>query len=107
MFPPLPPACCAASSARKSLPWPAASLPLRNTADASQPVPGARMNPQALNVLIHHPDPILSAGLVAALRQHGMFEVFVHGVDNLGDDGPRIDALVADFEGAMRLVDPA
>ncbi|MDM0001230.1 response regulator transcription factor [Variovorax sp. J22P240] len=59
------------------------------------------------NILIHHPDPILSAGLVAALRQHGMFEVFVHGVDHLGPDGPRIDAVVADYDGALRLVDPA
>ncbi|SFM20517.1 DNA-binding response regulator [Variovorax sp. OV329] len=62
------------------------------------------MNSQAprTNVLIHHPDPILSAGLVAALRQHGMFEVFVHGVDNLGADGPVIDVVIADYEGAMR-----
>lgn len=64
-------------------------------------------DPLRSNVLIFHPDPILSAGLVAALRQHGMFEVFVHGVDNLGADGPAIDAVIADYDNALRLIDPA
>lgn len=59
------------------------------------------------NILIFHPDPLLSAGLVAALRQQGMFEVFVFGVDHLGVDGPSIDAVIADFDNAMRLIDPA
>ncbi|MDM0078453.1 response regulator transcription factor [Variovorax sp. J2P1-59] len=64
------------------------------------------MNQNALrpNILIFHPDPLLSAGLVAALRQQGTFEVYVFGVDHLGADGPSIDAVIADFDNAMRLV---
>lgn len=59
------------------------------------------------NLLVMHPDPILCAGLVAALRQEAPFEVFVHGVDHLGPDGPRIDAVIADYGNAMRLTDRA
>ena len=62
--------------------------------------------PRHSNVLVMHPDPILSAGLVAALRQHATFEVFVHGVDNLGPDGPQVDVVIADFSNAMRLTEP-
>jgi DNA-binding NarL/FixJ family response regulator len=60
--------------------------------------------PRRRNVLIVHPDPILCVGLLAALRQHGLFEIFVHGVDNLGAGGPQIDAVIADYDTAMRLV---
>lgn len=66
------------------------------------------MNFQCLhraNLLVMHPDPILSAGLVAALRQHNEFEVFVQGVDNLGSDGPRVDVVIADYNSAMRLAE--
>lgn len=66
------------------------------------------MNYQSLrltNLLVIHSDPILSTGLVAALRQHAAFEVFVEGVDYLGTDGPRIDLIVADYTNAMRLTD--
>lgn len=55
------------------------------------------------NLLVMHPDPILCAGLVAALRQHAAFEVFVHGVDHLGADGPAIDVVIADYANAMQL----
>jgi DNA-binding NarL/FixJ family response regulator len=58
------------------------------------------------NLLVMHPDPILSAGLVAAFRQQATFEVFVHGVDNLGSDGPRVDVVIADYANAIRLADP-
>lgn len=67
------------------------------------------MNYQTLrrsNVLVMQPDPILSAGLVAALRQQPTFEVFVHGVDNLGPEGPRVDVVIADYVNAMRLTQP-
>ena len=67
------------------------------------------MNYQTLrrsNVLVMQPDPILSAGLVAALRQQPTFEVFVHGVDNLGPEGPRVDVVIADYGNAMRLTQP-
>ncbi|KWT64518.1 MULTISPECIES: response regulator transcription factor [unclassified Variovorax] len=59
------------------------------------------------NVLVMQPDPILSAGLVAALRQHAAFEVYVHGVDNLGPEGARIDVVIADYGNAMQLTQPA
>lgn len=58
------------------------------------------------NVLVMQPDPILSAGLVAALRQHPTLEVFVHGVDNLGPEEPRIDVVIADYGSAMQLTHP-
>lgn len=58
------------------------------------------------NVLVMQPDPILSAGLVAALRQQPTFEVFVHGVDNLGPEGPRVDVVIADYSNSMRLTQP-
>lgn len=67
------------------------------------------MNYQPLrrsNLLVMHPDPILCAGLVAALRQHASFEVFVHGVDNLGPEGPQVDVVIADYSNAMRLTEP-
>lgn len=66
------------------------------------------MNFQSLrrfNLLVMHPDPILCAGLVAALRQHAAFEVFVHGVDHLGAGGPQVDVVIADYATAMRLTD--
>lgn len=63
--------------------------------------------PARSNVLVMHADPLLSAGLVAALRQHPRFEVFVHGVDNLGGDGPPMDAVITDYADALRLADPA
>ncbi|HSV44352.1 MAG TPA: response regulator transcription factor [Ramlibacter sp.] len=59
------------------------------------------------NILIMHSDPILSAGLVAALRQHDSFEVFVHGVDHLGSDGPTMRVVIADYGNALLLTDPA
>jgi DNA-binding NarL/FixJ family response regulator len=58
-------------------------------------------------VLAMHPDPILCAGLVTALRRHAAFEVFVHGVDDLAPDAARIDVVIADYDSAMRLTDAA
>lgn len=51
---------------------------------------------------MHH-DPILSAGLVTALRQHPAFEIFVDGVDAESPQGPRIDVVVTDYKHAMHL----
>jgi DNA-binding NarL/FixJ family response regulator len=56
-----------------------------------------------LNVLVMHSDPLLSAGLVAALRQHPSFEMRVHGDENLSAAGRQIDVVIADYENAMRL----
>jgi DNA-binding NarL/FixJ family response regulator len=52
-----------------------------------------------------HPDPILSAGLVAALREQPTFEVFVNGVDHAGFEWPDIDVVISDYYNAMRLTD--
>ena len=57
------------------------------------------------NLLVMHPDPILCAGLVAALRQHATFEVFVHGTDNVDMDGPPVDVVIADYPNAIRLTE--
>jgi DNA-binding NarL/FixJ family response regulator len=59
------------------------------------------------NILVMHEDPLLSAGLVAALRQHVAFEVFVSDIDTASSDEPRIDVVIADYCHAMRLIDPA
>lgn len=57
-------------------------------------------------LLVFHPDPILCAGLAAALRQHGNFEVVVRGVDDTGADSPRPEVVIADYLNAVRLADP-
>jgi len=57
-------------------------------------------------VLVMHPDPILSAGLVAALGQHPGFDVLLRDGDPTGSAGERIDVVVADYDSAMRLADP-
>lgn len=59
------------------------------------------------NVLVMHADPILSAGVVAALRQHPTLDVLVHGVDSLDPQSPPIDVVIADYGNAIRLTDAA
>jgi DNA-binding NarL/FixJ family response regulator len=54
------------------------------------------------NVLVVHEDPLLRAGLVTALRQQLGLDVFVEGDGALA----RIDVVIADHAGAMRLVEP-
>jgi two-component system NarL family response regulator len=58
-------------------------------------------------VLVMHADPLLRAGLVAALRQHSGFDVLVDGVDAVRADGPAIDVVIADYANAIRLADSA
>ena len=58
------------------------------------------------NILVMHHDPLLRAGLVAALREHAAFEVFVDDDHTLGSHEPRIDVVIADYEHAMRLMHP-
>ena len=58
-----------------------------------------------LSVLVMHADPIVCAGVVAALRQHPVFEVSVRRTDESGDDGPRVDVAITDYDNAMRLTD--
>ena len=58
-------------------------------------------------IMVVQHDPLLCAGLVVALREHGQFEVHVGAVDSVDADCPRIDVVVADYAHAMRLADPA
>lgn len=57
------------------------------------------------NVLVMHADPILSAGVVAALRQHPTLEVLVDGVDPLDPQSSPVDVVIADYGNAIRLTD--
>lgn len=59
------------------------------------------------SVLVMHHDPLLHAGLVAALRQHTAFEILVGAADSLPLDRPSIDVVVTDYDHAVRLADPA
>ncbi|MDM0115973.1 response regulator transcription factor [Variovorax sp. J22R133] len=59
--------------------------------------------PRPWTLLVTHPDPLLRAGLVAALRQHAAFEVFVDGVDAEAPDRTRIDVVITDYDDAMAL----
>ena len=58
-------------------------------------------------VLVVHPDPILCAGLVAALHQHPRFDVLLHDADHLGAGRPQVDVVIADYHNAVRLTDAA
>jgi DNA-binding NarL/FixJ family response regulator len=65
-----------------------------------------RMNARAsrnLNLLVMHADPIVSAGLVAALRLHPGFDVVARGAEPLTPGDPWIDVVVADYANAMQL----
>ncbi|MGJ7506406.1 LuxR C-terminal-related transcriptional regulator [Variovorax sp. GT1P44] len=66
------------------------------------------MNPSSsrhLNVLVMYHDPIVCAGLVAALRQEANFEILVHGVDNPASSSLPIDVVIADYANAMLLAE--
>lgn len=58
-------------------------------------------------ILVMQHDPLLRAGLVAALRQQESFEVIVEEEDTLGEHERRIDVVVADYSHAMRWADAA
>lgn len=60
--------------------------------------------PRRPTILVMHPDPLLRAGLVTALRQHVAFETFIDGVDDVVPDRPSIDVVITDYDDAMRLV---
>jgi DNA-binding NarL/FixJ family response regulator len=59
-----------------------------------------------LNVLVRHPDPIVRAGLIAALHQHAGPDISVHDIDSQSPMGPPIDVVIADYDNAIRLADP-
>jgi DNA-binding NarL/FixJ family response regulator len=58
-----------------------------------------------LSVLVMHADPIVCAGVVAALRQHQVFDVSVRGAVEPGQDEPRVDVAITDYDNAMLLTD--
>ena len=58
-----------------------------------------------LDVMVMHPDPIVCAGLVAALGRHANFRMLVHGSDDAGSDASPIDVVIADYSTAMYLAD--
>lgn len=60
-----------------------------------------------VNVLTLHSNPLVHAGIVASLRQHGGFEVFDEGPDPANRSGIRMDVVVADYHDAMRLAGAA
>jgi DNA-binding NarL/FixJ family response regulator len=57
------------------------------------------------NLLVMHADPIVRAGIAAALCQHAAFKVFEHGTDPIDPQGPGIDVVIADYTTALRFVD--
>jgi len=63
--------------------------------------------PTRFNVLTLHPDPLVRAGVASALRKHESFEVFEEDALPAGPDALRIDVVIADYQDALRLADPA
>jgi DNA-binding NarL/FixJ family response regulator len=61
--------------------------------------------PRRSTILVMHPDPLLRAGLVAALGQHTAFETFVNDADDVISDRPRIDVVITDYDNALCLAD--
>jgi DNA-binding NarL/FixJ family response regulator len=56
-----------------------------------------------MKILVMHPEPLVCAGLAAALQSS--FEIFVHDTEGLPPDAPSIDVIIADYGYAMQLVD--
>ena len=57
-------------------------------------------------VLVMHHDQLLSAGLVAALRQHAAFEIVEGSIEEMRSAEFRVDVVIADYGQAMRFADP-
>ena len=60
-------------------------------------------SPSQLNVLVRHAEPLLSAGLVSALRLQRDFDVVAHEAAHQGGYGQRIDVVVTDYRQGIRL----
>lgn len=61
-----------------------------------------------LNVQVRHPDPIVRAGLLAALHAHASQDISVYEVnDGLPYGEPPIDVVVTDYDNAMQLSNPS
>jgi DNA-binding NarL/FixJ family response regulator len=62
---------------------------------------------ERLSVLVMHHDPLLCVGVVAALRQHATFDVFVGDIEDTDMQAPHINVVIADYGHAMQLASPA
>ena len=62
---------------------------------------------RGLNVMVMHPDPIVCAGLVAALGRQTNFRMLVQGNDNDASGEAPIDVVIADYQTAMVLASPS
>jgi two-component system NarL family response regulator len=63
--------------------------------------------PGRLNIQVMHHDPLLCAGLVAALREHADFEIFAGETHDTRNGEQPVDVVIADYNHAMRLTSPA
>jgi two-component system NarL family response regulator len=63
--------------------------------------------PGLSKILTLHPDPLVRAGIIASLSQHAAFEVLEEVPDAAGLEEPPIAVLIADYQQAIRLSDPA
>ena len=57
-------------------------------------------------ILVVHEDPLLCAGLVAALQQQLQFDVFPRSGDAPGAAPTSMDVVIADYREGLRLADP-
>jgi DNA-binding NarL/FixJ family response regulator len=87
---------------------PSCRKPNRGKGNQPQPQTGGdlmnQIAPRYLTILVLHPDPLLCAGLVTALRQRESFQTFVDAVGDLGSNRPGIDVVITDYDNAMHLV---
>lgn len=66
------------------------------------------MNPtSSSNILTLHSDPLVRAGIVTSLRQHGAFEVFEQDAGSANSEGLSIAVVIAEYHQAMELADAA
>jgi DNA-binding NarL/FixJ family response regulator len=59
------------------------------------------------NILTLHPDPLVRAGVVTSLRQHGAFEVFEEDPGSANSEGLSIAVVIAEYHQAMELAEAA
>ena len=61
--------------------------------------------PERLNVLVMHADPIVCTGVIAALREHAAFNAFEQRFDASTAEEQRIAVVVTDYATALRFGD--
>jgi two-component system NarL family response regulator len=58
-------------------------------------------------ILTQHPDPLVRAGIVTSLGQHGAFDVVEDGPDPVSPGGRSVAVVIAEYDQAMWLIDVA